>query len=272
MNLLDKMLLVWKNISFILPLFSIISFIFGVYKKKTLDTNFIKNRFFLNIFIIILCSWSNSSVFLIFVTSFLPLEVLYYYFEKFEPNTYKFDRIVITSLIIGTIWGVIIYLNRAELGLAFDIIAEKTALFYERILHIPKDNMIKNFSFLKNNIFAVVFNQILFGVFIIYIMLDFKDYKNWKISKEWIFFFVIPTIIIIFTKKEDIYLQNLKEIGTGIFTFFGVKTLYAFFERKIKNAKMANFLSLLILFMVIFNFLFFIIGVYGGLKKGKEEE
>ena len=122
---------------------------------------------------------------------------------------------------------------------------------------------------IKDSSIYYIFIYSILTVFMMYVSLDIKDYSEWKISFEWLLLYVIGYFIIHLFKIDNFYINNIFDIGECIFVFFGIKTLYSMFSKKIKYKGLSNMLAVTV--ALLFPYGTFLIGVLGGFKIDKNK-
>ena len=247
-------------ISLMMPIFS---FLLPVYKiKKMRDLDF-KQKVLINIIAIILIILMNPMLLGVYIGFFIVIELFYYYFEKINYSIKKFDRITITAIIVTAFMaGIFLFVKKdidANIGTLMDIYQQRTNFSMEDVQMIFKE--------LKANSLWLMFTYSMLCSFMTYFSLDKKDYEKWEVSYGWILIYIITFFISKIFKIDNFYTNNILGIGECIFIFFGVKTLYSVFSKKIKYKGIANMIAVML--GLLFPFGTFVIGVFGGFKIDK---
>ena len=123
------------------------------------------------------------------------------------------------------------------------------------------------FNVLKDNGYLLSFIYIYIMNAILYLKIESKSIKSWKLSYLWI----LPYLILFFMKKMGILdgyiVENVMNISKVIFIFFGMICIYKHVNKKIKNTILSRLV--VIIGGLLFSTVFFI---YGVIKTLKNEE
>lgn len=239
-------------------LMPVLSFALPIYKIKKMKNFTPRERLIVNIVVLIVITSINHILAYFYVGFFLMVEFLYYFFNIRLSNVKKFDRIVITSIVVTILMGLLLYFIRDDINNNVQLLMET----YEKNLQITRTKSLEMFQDIKASSLAYIFIYSILNIFMMYISLDINNYQNWKISFEWLLIYIIGYFAIYLLKIDNFYINNLYSIGETIFTFYGIKSLYALFCTKIKYKRLSNMLA--VIFALLFPFGTFIFGVLEG--------
>ena len=229
-------------------LMPVMSFALPIYKIKKMKNFTFREKLIANIIVIILIGL---------------IESLYNYFISKGDKVKKFDRIVIISLVTTALMTGLLFLLKDDINNNMGLLME----VYEKNFQISKAESLEVFEMIKNSAVYYIFIYAILSVFAMYISLDIKDYSQWEISFEWLLIYLLGYFAIHLFKIDNFYTNNILGIGECIFIFFGVKTLYSVFSKKIKYKGIANMIAVML--GLLFPFGTFVIGVFGGFKIDK---
>lgn len=239
-------------LSLVLP---VTAFLLPVYKIKKMRHLSLKKNITVNIIVMIILALINPILVAIYIFFFISIEFLYYYFNKKLPNVKKFDRIIITSIVISFFIGIFIYLLKDEFIKNINLVMEA----YKTNMHLTTAEAKELLEYISNNALHFVFDYAILCVFFIYTAVDFKNFAKWKISFEWLIIYIIPFFMIRLLKIDNFYTQNILQIGQSIFTFYGIKSMYSFISG-FSKFKGLNY-ALAFITAIISPFATFLIGV-----------
>ncbi|MGL5520656.1 MAG: hypothetical protein ACRDA2_01190, partial [Cetobacterium sp.] len=89
-----------------------LSWVLPYYKIKKLENADLKTKIIANIVALAAIAWVDIHFLVTYIGVFVSIEILYYILKKYGKNIQYFDKIFITSLIIGAGVCVYIYFNR----------------------------------------------------------------------------------------------------------------------------------------------------------------
>lgn len=239
-------------LSLVLP---VTAFFLPVYKIKKMQNLSIKKNIAVNIVAMIILTIINPILLAIYIFFYLSIELLYYYFNKKLPNVKKFDRIVITSIVISFFMGIFTYLLRDEFIKNINLVMNA----YKENMHLTTAEAKELLEYISSNSLNFLFDYAILCVFFIYIAVDFKNYAKWEISFEWLVLYIIPFFMIRLLKIDNFYTQNFMQIGQSIFTFYGIKSMYNFISGFSKFKGLNNLLAFIT--AIVSPFATFLIGV-----------
>lgn len=231
------------------------------------NVSFLK-KVIINVGILIVMAITNPILMALYLGLFLVTEVLYFIFENLSYKIKKGDRIVISS-IISTIITVILmiffkdmineHINSAMLEIKN--ITEKLNpssqeyIYYKSVQH----NMIQSLRILKKHWLVNIFSTSILCTFGIYIALEKKKDEIWELSFEWLLIYIIPFFILNLTNINNHYLQEISEIGLGIFSLYGAAIVFNLLN---KYSKMKYVSAILAIYILLYsNITALIIGV-----------
>lgn len=241
-------------------LMPVMSFALPIYKIKKMKNFTPREKMIVNVVVMALIALINPWLLLFYVGFFMVIEFLYKYFNYMGSSIKKFDRIVIISLIVTVVMGVLLFLMKDDINSNLGLLMEA----YEKNFQISKAESMEIFEMIKEDSLYYIFLYSILSTFIMYISLDINDYSDWEISFEWLLIYIVGYFAIHLFKMDNFYINNIMNIGESIFIFFGVKTLYSLFGKKMKYKGISNMLAVMV--GLLFPFVTFIIGVLGGFK------
>ena len=231
-------------------------------KIKTMSKFPLNKVVIANIMIIVLILIFQYS-FLILYLPFLIVELLYFFLKSRFLNLGVVDKINISSIVSSTILFGILLMVIKQSGVNFESMKEiyltKTTVKIEEIEMVF--NILKDNGYLLSFIYIYIMNAIL------YLKMESKSIKSWKLSYLWI----LPYLIMFFMKKMGILdgyiVENVMNISKVIFIFFGMICIYKNVNKKIKNTILSKLV--VIIGVLLSSSVFFI---YGVIKTLKNEE
>lgn len=167
-----------------------------------------------------------------YLAIFLPIEILYYIFFKMKYFVKIFDRIIITGVLISVL--VFVYLQFA--GEEVELIRKTLEDFYLKKYNITSQELTSVFKVMKDNALYIIYSYLGGMIYLTYYSLNRGDYSKWKISYQWLLFYIIPFLIMRFTDIKNIYLVNIMTMAKISFIVYGIKILYNFMVRKSRTS------------------------------------
>lgn len=246
--------------SLIMP---VMSFALPVYKIKKMKNFTFRQKIIANLIAMIVIGIIDPMLLILYIGFFITIEVAYYYFKKIKYSIKKFDRMILTTILITIFMSMLILFLKEDINKNIQLLME----IYEKNLDLTKVESLEIFNGIKESIIFYIFTYSMLCVFLTYVSLDVLDYENWEISFEWLLLYIIPYFLIKIWKIENFYILNIMDIGEIIFIFFGIKTIYKFLGENIKYKAINNMLA--IISALLFPFGTFIIGVLGGFQNKK---
>ena len=234
-------------------LFPLTSFLLPVYGIKRIKEGKKKEIFLKNIMVILLLLLLfDYGVVLYYVIIYFGAEMFFLFFEKKKIGEY--EKIHITSLIFTIIvYGYIIF-NITE----FNHILEEIKELYVSKLDLSEKILIETINYVKKYAILVIYIFLGFMNFMIYIILKYKTYVNWKIN----YYYLIPYVIFFLLEKvykfDNIFVINGIIILKIPYILYGIKELYKVLKKYIKSKNIVTIL--LILFAIIIPEGIFILG------------
>ncbi|BDU50965.1 hypothetical protein [Haliovirga abyssi] len=191
----------------------------------------------------------------IFVYSiFLSIELLYYLLEKSKIK--KIDKIIIISFALLGLLYIFFYFNQKDIINAVEL-AKKTYISFG----ISKVAVNEVFAYMSLYGFFIAYFYLFFVVFITYYMLDYKEFKEWKISYYILLGYVVAFIIKYIFKVENIYINNFIMIIKLGYVIYGSKEIYYLLVEKLKSKILSNLLVVMIT-MFLYSITFYIGGFF----------
>ncbi|MGL6064334.1 MAG: hypothetical protein ACRC0S_04565 [Fusobacteriaceae bacterium] len=251
-SLLFLSILIFPPLGIILP----------IYKIKKLKNKDLKYRVIANIVAIAIVGLVDYK-FLYVYLAFQVIEIIFNLF-KYKFNFIEiFDRIAISSLVTAIFLGIGYYYLLKSSNITVDTIKE----IYVSKANIPMEEINKAFTYIFKNIYTIIFSY----AYIINLSLYWSIYKNsylqWKISYLWIAVYVVVFAGNYFSKKDNIYMDNILTIIKIIYITYGIKSLYLSLVRKIKKD---FFSKILVVTMLVYIPL--VVFVYGAVESLKTEK
>ena len=244
-------------------LMPVMSFALPIYKIKKMRNFTPREKLLVNIVVMVIIALINPLLLLFYIGFFMVVEFLYYCFEFRLVNIKKFDRIIITSIVVTILMGLLLIFVKDDINNNMQLLME----VYEKNLQLSKVESMEMFKEIKSSSLCYIFIYSILNIFMMYISLDIEDYQNWKISFEWLLIYIGGYFAIHLFKVDNFYVNNLFDIGEIIFIFYGVKTLYSILYKKIKYKGINNMLAVMI--ALLYPFGTFIVGVLGGFRIDK---
>lgn len=157
-----------------------------------------------------------------YLVIFLPIEILFCVFHKMEYFVEVFDRMIITGLLVSVL--ILTYLHFA--GEEIDLIVKTLKEIYLNNYNISSEELAPIFKLMKDNALYIIYSYVGVIIYLTYLTLNRSEYSEWKISYQWLFFYIVPALIIRFTDIRNIYLINMLAITKITFIVYGIKVLY----------------------------------------------
>ena len=194
-------------------LMPIVSFSLPVYKIKRMDKLTYREKIVANVVIVMIIGLINISLLYYYIGFFMIVEFLYYSFNEKFINVKRFDRVVITSIIVTVILGLLMLYLKDDINQNIQFLME----FYEKNLQLSKAESLLMFEEIKDNSIYYIFIYTILNIFMMYISLDLENYENWEISFEWLLLYVFGYFSIHLFKIDNFYINNIFNIGEMIF-------------------------------------------------------
>ena len=224
----------------------------------------IKNMSFLkkamiNIGILLLMAITNPILMALYLGFFLVTETLYFIFENLSYNIKKGDRIVISSIVSTVVTAILMVFFKDMIGeyISSAILEIKDRMsnlspssqeyiYYKSVLQ----NMLQSIKIIKNHWLTNIFSTSILCTFGIYIALEKKKNEIWELSFEWLLVYIIPFFILNLTNIKNHYLEEISEIGLGIFSLYGVAVVFNLLN---KYTKMKYISAILAIYMLLYS-------------------
>lgn len=177
-----------------------------------------------------------------YLLAFFPIELLYLLFIKIKKVVPVFDRIIITGVITSLL--VFAYLQTASAEVTF--IKKGLEEFYLKQYNIDSQTLAIIFKTMKENALYIIYSYLGAVVYLTYYSLRRSEYSKWKISYQWLLFYIVPFFLIKFTSIENIYLTNIMGMAKVSFIAYGVKILYNLINKKLKIDTVCQLIAVMI--------------------------
>ncbi|MGL4307427.1 hypothetical protein [Cetobacterium sp. SF1] len=220
----------------------LVSFILPVYKIKKMSTLGIKERLIVNVIAMGILAYLDLMFLLLYVTFFLVIEGLYYYFKNFKNNIGIFDRIFITSIITTAIMGLYSYFIKDDIYSTMKMLKA----VYETKFGMSPTEIQRAFNILKDYYIFTLFIYSGIATYFTYYILERNNYKNWEISYKWTILYMIGFFVEKYIKSDIFYGTNILEIGKLIYIIFGIKVIYSMLNQRINLTGINKIVSVII--------------------------
>lgn len=243
---------------YILAMFvPITGFLLPVYKIRNMSLFNRMEWILINILIILMIGIVDVKSLGLYLIVFLMIEILYSIFKNIKFSFPVFDRIILSGIIITIISVFYLKLISDDILLIRQGIEEVYAKHYD----IDPQKLSIIFKFMKDNLLLLVYSYVGFIIHMTYFSIDQKNYSSWRISYQWLLFYIVPFLMMRFLHVKNIYLLNIMTMAKITYVVYGIKIVYNFIRRKIKF----DFISQVIAVIIGMNFLNFVF-IIGGLQ------
>ncbi|MGL5000983.1 MAG: hypothetical protein ACRCZR_04925 [Cetobacterium sp.] len=219
-----------------------LSWILPFYKIKKLEKVDLKTKIITNIVTILAIGWVDRKFLITYLGVFGLIEFLYYVFKKYGTKIKEFDRIFITTLIVGTLISIYIYFNRIGFNLGFEQLKE----VYIKKTSFSEYEVEAAFKFMKDNFTYLIFIYISMTVFLTYYFLDKDKFLEWEIS----YFWLIPYIIVFFIDKysplSGSLTENILNVSKLIYSIYFIKIITGLLNGKVKKQSICFVVGVLV--------------------------
>ncbi len=230
------------NVAMIFPL---TSFIFPVYKIRANQKLNQKQIFIVNTALFLLIGFVSKMTLMLYVSLFLVIEVLYYMFETLQTKMKIkiFDRIIITSIVSTVL--MILFLGQASDTL--EVLKKTITDVYTNQYGIITDVYTNQYGISQRDL-SMIFNYATkYRIFLLYIytgaiayfsylILKKKEYKDWKISYQWIIIYIIAFFVSRYAGFGKVISVNTLAILKITYALYGIKLIYNLINSKINNS------------------------------------
>ena len=128
-------------------------------------------------------------------------------------------------------------------------------LYYKSV----QQNMVQSLKILRKHWLVNIFSTSILCTFGIYIALEKKKDEIWELSFEWLLIYIIPFFILNLTSINNHYLEEISEIGLGIFSLYGAAIVFNLLN---KYSKMKYVSAILAIYILLYsNITALVIGV-----------
>lgn len=201
------------------------------YKIKKLENADIKTKIIANIVALAAIGWVDIHFLATYIGIFISIEVLYYILKKYGEKIQYFDKIFITSLLVGIGVCVYIYTNRVGLNLGF----EQLKNLYLQKTTFTKYEVDMAFTYIKDNFIYLVFAYLNMTVFLTYYFLNRESFLKWEVSYLWL----VPYIVLFFIEKYTSFGGNLTgnilEVLKIVYIMYFMKIVASILNEKVKK-------------------------------------
>lgn len=241
------------NVAMIFPL---TSFIFPVYKIRANQKLNQKQIFIVNTALFLLIGFVSKMTLMLYVSLFLVIEVLYYIFETLQTKMEIkiFDRIIITSLVSTVL--MILFLGQASDTL--EVLKKTITDVYTNQYGISQRDLSMIFNYATKYRMFLLYIYTGAIAYFSYLILKKKEYKDWKISYQWIIIYIIAFFVSRYASFGKVIAVNTLAILKITYALYGIKLIYNLINSKINNSIISQMGALAVGFY--FSGITFIIG------------
>lgn len=236
-----------------------LSWVLPFYKIKKLENADVKTKIVANVIAIAAIAWVDINYLATYIGIFCSIEILYYLFKKYGKQIGEFDKIFMTSLIVGSLICGYIYFNRVGFNIGF----ENLKNIYIQKTTFTQYEVDMAFKFMKDNFIYLIFAYMGMTVFLTNYFLNKENFMNWEASYLWL----IPYIILFFGKKysqfNGIVIENMLEVLKIVYIMYFVKIVAGALNEKVKKESLC-FTAGVFLALISPEFAF----IFGGLASG----
>ena len=241
------------NVAMIFPL---TSFIFPVYKIRANQKLNQKQIFIVNTALFLLIGFVSKMTLMLYVSLFLVIEVLYYMFETLQTKMEIkiFDRIIITSIVSTVL--MILFLGQA--GDTLEVLKKTITDVYTNQYGISQRDLSMIFNYAAKYRMFLLYIYTGAIAYFSYLILKKKEYKDWKISYQWIIIYIIAFFVSRYASFGKVIAVNTLAILKITYALYGIKLIYNLINSKINNSIISQMGALAVGFY--FSGITFIIG------------
>lgn len=208
-----------------------LSWILPYYKIKKLENADLKTKIIANVVALVAIGWIDIHFLVTYIGVFVSIEVLYYILKRYNRKIQYFDRIFITSLLIGIGVCIYIYFNRVGLNIGF----EQLKSLYLQKTTFTQYEVDMAFKYIKDNFTYLVFAYLNMTVFLTYYFLNKEDFFKWEASYLWL----IPYIVVFFIEKYTSFggnlTSNILEVLKIVYIMYFMKIVASILNEKVKK-------------------------------------
>ena len=208
-----------------------LSWVLPYYKIKKLENANLKTKIIANIVALAAIAWVDIHFLVTYIGVFVSIEILYYILKKYGKNIQYFDKIFITSLIIGAGVCVYIYFNRVGLNIGF----EQLKNLYLQKTTFTQYEVDMAFKYIKDNFTYLVFAYLNMTVFLTYYFLNKESFLKWEVSYLWLVPYVIIFFIEKYTSLGGNLISNILEVLKIVYIMYFMKIVASILNEKVKK-------------------------------------
>ena len=208
-----------------------LSWVLPYYKIKKLENANLKTKIIANIVALAAIAWVDIHFLVTYIGVFVSIEILYYILKKYGKNIQYFDKIFITSLIIGAGVCVYIYFNRVGLNIGF----EQLKNLYLQKTTFTQYEVDMAFKYIKDNFTYLVFAYLNMTVFLTYYFLNKESFLKWEVSYLWLVPYVIIFFIEKYTSLGGNLTGNILEVLKIVYIMYFMKIVASILNEKVKK-------------------------------------
>ena len=208
-----------------------LSWVLPYYKIKKLENANLKTKIIANIVALAAIAWVDLHFLVSYIGVFVSIEILYYILKKYGKNIQYFDKIFITSLIIGAGVCVYIYFNRVGLNIGF----EQLKNLYLQKTTFTQYEVDMAFKYIKDNFTYLVFAYLNMTVFLTYYFLNKESFLKWEVSYLWLVPYVIIFFIEKYTSLGGNLTGNILEVLKIVYIMYFMKIVASILNEKVKK-------------------------------------
>lgn len=219
------------NVAMIFPL---VSFIFPVYKIRANQKLNQKQIFIVNTALFLLIGFVSKMTLMLYVSLFLVIEVFYYIFETLQTKIEIkiFDRIIVTSLVSTVL--MILFLGQASGTL--EVLKKTITDVYINQYGISQSDLSMIFNYATKYRIFLLYIYTGAVAYFSYLILKKKEYKDWKISYQWIIIYIIAFFVSRYASFGKVIAANTLAILKITYALYGIKLIYNLINSKINNS------------------------------------
>ncbi|MEG3013722.1 MAG: hypothetical protein RR795_04560 [Cetobacterium sp.] len=213
----------------------LLSWVLPFYKIKKLENADLKTKVIANVVAVAIIGWVDYKFLITYIGVFVSIEVLYLLFKKYGNKIEYFDRIFITSLIVGGLVCGYMYFNRVGLNISL----ENLKTLYIQKTEFSKPEIDMAFKYIKENFSYLVFLYMNVTVFLMYYFLNKEDFINWEVSYLWL----VPYISLFFLERylalNNTLILNGMNILKIVYSLYFVRIVTKALNEKIKQQQLS---------------------------------
>lgn len=208
-----------------------LSWVLPYYKIKKLENADLKTKIIANIVALAAIGWVDIKFLITYIGVFCSIEILYYLLKRYGKKIPCFDRIFITSLLIGAGICVYMYFNRVGLNIGF----EQLKNLYLQKTTFTQYEVDMAFKYIKDNFIYLIFVYINMTVFLTYYFLNKESFFKWDVSYLWL----VPYVIVFFIEKYTSFggslTGNILSILKIVYIMYFMRIVAGILNEKVKK-------------------------------------